>query len=72
MKDDYMVMLSKKQVEQLVGLLDDYLEYGYDGYGAVRSTWDAIFHRMKVDDDSLPLYKVAYDGEHKKHFVLER
>lgn len=38
MKDDYMVKLSKKQVEQLVVLLDEYLTFKWDGYDAMRST----------------------------------
>lgn len=71
MKDDYMVKLSKKQVEQLVGLLDDYLTFKWDGYDAMRSTWNAIFHRMKVDDVSLPLYAIKFDKEKNKHVVVD-
>lgn len=71
MKDEYMVKLTKKQVEELVELLDDYLTFKWDGYDAMRSTWNAIFHRMKVDDDSLPLYAIKYDKEKNKHVVID-
>lgn len=71
MEKDYMVKLTKEQVEELMELLDDYLEYGWDGYDTMRSTWNAIFHRMKADDDTLPLYAVAYDKESKKHVVID-
>lgn len=71
MKDDYMVKLSKKQVEQLVELLDEYLTFKWDGYDAMRNTWNAIFHRMKVDDDSLPLYAIKFDKEKNKHVVVD-
>lgn len=71
MKDEYMVKLTKKQVEELVELLDDYLTFKWDGYGTMRSTWNAIFHRMKVDDDSLPLYAIKYDKEKNKHVVVD-
>ena len=71
MKDEYMVKLTKKQVKELIEMLDDYLEYKWDGYNEVRSTWNAIFHRMKADDDSIPLYAVAYDKERKKHVVID-
>lgn len=71
MEKDYMVKLTKEQVEELMELLDDYLEYEWDGYGTMRGTWNAIFHRMKADDDSLPLYAVAYDKERKKHVVID-
>lgn len=71
MKDEYMVKLTKKQVEELVELLDDYLTFKWDGYDAMRSTWNAIFHRMKVDDDSLPLYAIKYNEKKKKHVVVD-
>ena len=71
MKDEYMVKLTKKQVEELVELLDDYLTFKWDGYDTMRSTWNAIFHRMKVDDDSLPLYAIRYDEQRKKHIVVD-
>ena len=71
MKDEYMVKLTKKQVEELVELLDDYLTFKWDGYDTMRSTWNAIFHRMKVDDDSLPLYAIKYDKEKNKHVVID-
>ena len=71
MKDEYMVKLTKKQVEELVELLDDYLTFKWDGCDAMRSTWNAIFHRMKVDDDSLPLYAIKYDKEKNKHVVID-
>ena len=71
MKDDYMVKLSKKQVEQLVELLDEYLTFKWDGYDVMRSTWNAIFHRMKVDDDSLPLYAIGFDKKKNKHVVVD-
>lgn len=71
MEKDCMVKLTKGQVEQLLGLLDDYIEYGWDGYDTMRGTWNAIFHRMKADDDSIPLYAVAYDKERKKHVVID-
>ena len=71
MKDEYMVKLKKKQVDELMELLDDYLEYKWDGYNEVRSTWNAIFHRMKVDDDSLPLYAIMYDEGRKRHVVVD-
>lgn len=71
MENEYMVKLTKKQVEELVELLDDYLTFKWDGYDTMRSTWNAIFHRMKVDDDSIPLYAVAYDKESKKHVVID-
>lgn len=71
MKDEYMVKLTKKQVKELIEMLDDYLEYKWDGYNEVRSTWNAIFHRMKVDDDSLPLYAIMYDEGRKRHVVVD-
>ena len=71
MEKEYMVKLTKEQVKELMELLDDYLEYEWDGYGTMRDTWNAIFHRMKADDNSLPLYAVAYDKESKKHVVID-
>ena len=71
MKDEYMVKLTKKQVNQLMELLDEYVEYKWDGYDTMRSTWNCIFHRMKADDDSLPLYAIKFDKESKKHVVVE-
>lgn len=71
MKEEYMVKLTKKQVEDLVELLDEYLTFKWDGYDTMRSTWNTIFHRMKVDDDSLPLYAIKYDKEKNKHVVID-
>ena len=71
MENEYMVKLTKKQVEELVELLDEYLTFKWDGYDTMRSTWNAIFHRMKVDDDSLPLYAIKYDKEKNKHVVID-
>lgn len=71
MENEYMVKLTKKQVKQLLELLDDYLEFKWDGYGTMRSTWQAIFHRMKADDDSLPLYSIMYDEKKNQHVVVD-
>ena len=71
MNNDYMVKLTNEQVDQLMGVLDDYIEFKWDGYGSVRGTWNSIFHRMKVDDDFMPLYAIKYDEQKKKHVVVE-
>lgn len=71
MENEYMVKLTKKQVKQLIELLDDYIEFKWDGYDTMRSTWQAIFHRMKADDDSLPLYAIMFDKEKNKHVVVD-
>jgi hypothetical protein len=71
MEKEYMVKLTKEQVDKLMGFLDDYIEFKWDGYETMRSTWNCIFHRMKVDDDSLPLYAIKYDEQKKKHVIVE-
>ena len=71
MEKEYMVKLTKEQVDNMIEILDDYYELKLDGYGTMRGTWNSIFHRMKVDDDSLPLYAIKYDEQKKKHVVVE-
>lgn len=71
MGKEYMVKLTKEQVDNMIEILDDYYELKLDGYGTMRGTWNCIFHRMKVDDDSLPLYAIKYDEQKKKHVVVE-
>lgn len=71
MEKEYMVKLTKEQVDKLIEILDDYYEFKWDGYDAMRNTWNCIFHRMKVDDDSYPLCAIKYDKQKKKHVVVE-
>lgn len=71
MEKEYMVKLTEEQVDKLMGILDDYIEFKWDGYDTMRSAWNCIFHRMKVDDDSIPLYAIKYDEQKKKHVVVE-
>lgn len=74
MEKEYMVKLTRKQVNKLIEILDDELEYRWGGnlcYSRMRSMWDGIFHRMKADDDSFPLYAIKFDKEKNKHVVVE-